>query len=193
MNKVRKLAMMLVVAALVLPPAGSVLAADTLQGTGAATPGIIDVAWTSGNTWTINGLTGNSLIDKNTTYYSNPLGDTTPPSATVVDGECLMSIDNTSNVITDVYADISDFTGGDAMQNSETGSAGVGEYGAYSYYSGMTYSSKVVAKTTGSSVLKSGLASNTDILVGYELTTQTDDFTSLDAMAFTYDISFVAN
>ena len=54
-------------------------------------------------TYTINSDTGgNSAMNINTTYYSNPLGGTTSPSATVVDGECDFTITNTSSITTDL-------------------------------------------------------------------------------------------
>lgn len=187
-KSVIRLSVVMVMICLAILPGTPALA---LQGSGSATPAIVDVSFTTGSTWTVNGITGSGKIFHDTTYYSNPQGDTASPSATVLDNECLIEVDNLSNVGTDVYADMSHCTGGDASQNSDTGSNGVGEFGAYAYYSGMTFTNKVVAKTTGSDVLKSGLAATTDIFIGFERTEQSDAFASQTPMTFTYDISFV--
>jgi len=145
------------------------------------------------STWTLNGITGNSKIAPDTIYYSNPLGDTTPPSATVVDGDCRFTITNTSSVAIDLTVNCSDFIGGDAMLNSGTGSNGVGEYGAYCWHSGMTYSSKVVVLTTGSGVMKDALAATTDIKWGAEIETQSDAWGSGDQMSATLNITATAD
>lgn len=192
MKKKFRILFTLCVALVVLALPGSpILAASSADGTVTATPAILDLSYTSGSTWTLNGITGSGKILNDTAYYANPLGDTTAPSATIVDGECLFDLDNASNVITSLYCDVSHFTGGDAMQNSDTGSNGVGEFGAYSWYSGMTYTGKVIAKTTGSSVLKSALAADTDIKAGIEIETQSDSFASVEQMTSTYTFYLV--
>lgn len=148
---------------------------------------------TAQNTWTINGITGSGKMANNTTYYSNPGGDTVAPSATVVDGECYFTTVNTSTIATDVTVNIPNFSGGDAMSNSNTGSNGATSFGAYSYYSGMTYSGKVIAKASGSDVLKDALAATTDIKWGIELKTQSNAWVSGSSMTSTMTISVVAN
>ncbi len=63
------------------------------------------------------------------------------------------------------------------MTNSDAGTNGAGVFGAYSWYDGMTYSSKVVAQTTGSDNLTDNLAANTDLNWGMEILTQTNAWT----------------
>lgn len=163
--------------ALVIVPVSAALATETDTVTVTATPSYL--AFTnSPNLWTINGITGNDVIDINTTYYSNPLGDTQSPSVTVADGECQFTISNTSTVITNVKVDISNFSSGsNPMTNSDAGTNGAGIFGAFTWYSGMTYSAKVIAKTTASSDLKANLDPITGLLWGMEILTQTDAWT----------------
>jgi hypothetical protein len=133
------------------------------------TPSYINIS-TATNTW----APGGSI---NTTYYSNPLGAKTAPSSTVADGECRFTTVNTSTVGIDVTVNIPDFTGGDAMTNSNTGSNGDGTFGAYSYCSGMTFADKVIAKASSSDPLISDQASTTDFKWGVQLTTQATNAT----------------
>ena len=66
--------------------AAPAMAATTAVVTVTGTPAYIAIT-ISPTTYTINSYTGgNSGMNINTTYYSNPLGGTTSPSATVVDG-----------------------------------------------------------------------------------------------------------
>lgn len=154
-----------------------------------ASPNYIAISNAGGN-WTINSLTGDSKVDPNTTYYSNPLGDTTAPSATVVDGECKWTITDTSSVRIDMKVTMTDFTGGDASTNSGTGSNGATSYGAYAWYSGMTYSNKKVVKTSGSDTLyTSGSAGAGDIKWGVEVKTQSNAWGSGDDMTATLTIT----
>lgn len=182
------LAMMLMVM-LVVP----VFALTSQDVTVTATPSFIGIANTPG-TWTVNEETGNSLLTIGTEYWSNPLGDTTTPSDPVVDDECRFAITNSSTVITDLTVNFIHFTGGDAMQNSGTGSGGVGTFGAYSYCTGMTYSTgKVVADNAGSSAMKEDLAAETNIKWGVSCDTQTDAWTSGDDMTSTVTITATAS
>lgn len=194
MNKInRKLIVSLVLAlVLILLPASGVLAATSAAVTVTATPGFIGIANSPG-TWTINGIIGSGVILKGTAYYANPLGDTTSPSATVVDGECQFTITNTSTIATDLAVNFADFTGGDAMTNSGDGTNTANTFGAWSYVSGMTYSGKVVAQATGSAVLKDALAATTDIKWGVEVLIKADDFTSATAMSSTITITATAD
>ena len=165
----------LAVALLVVPIAGALAATDTVTVT--ATPSFLGITNSPGN-WILNGITGDSVIESATTYYANPLGDTAAPSATVLAGECRFTITNTSSVPTYVVIDIGDFTGGsDPMTNSDAGTNGAGVFGAFSWYEGMTYSSKVIAQTTGSDNLTDNLAANTNLNWGMEVLTQTDAWT----------------
>jgi len=147
------------------------------------------IAITGTDSWTINGLTGDSKMDVNTTYYSNPLGDTTSPSATVVDGECKFTVTNaSSNVALDLTVNIGNFSGGDAMTNSNLGTNGANSFGAYTYYSGMTYTGKVIGKTTGSAALYSDWSGST-LKWGIELKTQSGAWTSGTAETSTATIT----
>lgn len=158
-----------------------------------ATPSYISIA-NAPSTWTVNEETGNSLILTSTEYWSNPLGDTSTPSDPVVDGECRFTITNSSTIITDLTVNFIHFTDGDAMQNSGTGDGGVGTFGAYSYCTGMTYSTgKVIADNAGSGVMKDALAATTNIKWGVSCDTQTDVWTSGDAMTSTITITATAD
>lgn len=166
-------------------------AATSQDVTVSATPNYIDIANTPA-TWDLNGITGDGTVDINTTYYSNPNGDTTPPSATVTDGECRFTITNSSGPNIDYTTVSGNFTGGDAdMVNSDNGGAAVNAYGGYSWYSGMTYSSKVLMKHTGSSALAEN-QSGASFKWGAEITTRTNAWTGSDASTMTMTISAAA-
>lgn len=185
---------MLAVALVIVPIAGALADTDTVTVT--ATPSFLGIS-NSPDNWTLNGLTGNSTIDIKTTYYSNPQGDTTAPSGTVLDNECYFTITNTSSVNTSVVIDIDDFAGGsDPMTNSDDGSNGATSFGAYSWYSGMTYpADRVIAKknATGSDNLISSLAAETDLKWGMEVLTQTDAWTGGTSSNSTITITVTAS
>ena len=184
------LSFLLAVVLVLLPVTGALAATDTVTVT--ATPSFVGIS-NSPSDWTLNSITGDSIIDSNITYYANPGGDTTAPSATVVDGECYFTLSNTSSEATNVSIDINDFTGGsDPMVNSNSGTNGAGTFGAYAWYSGMTYSSKVIAKTTNSDVLRSSLPANTDLKWGMEITTQSDAWTGGTSSTATITITVTA-
>lgn len=175
----RILTVLAIVSLLVTSQVMPVSAATYQDVTITATPSYISIT-IDDNTFTLNEETGDSTIDADTIYYSNPLGDTSSPSSPVVDGECHFSITNDSTVNIDLTVDMEDFSGGDAnMTNSETGSNGATSYGAYSYYSGLNpYSNKVIIKTngTGSDTLWSSSSPGDDIKIGFELETQSNAF-----------------
>ncbi len=172
---------------LVLMPITPALAETSQDVTVTATPSYIAIT-NAPSTWTINDLgTGSEnskgVIAVDTIYYANPINDaddTTPPSATVLDAECNFTITNTSTVITNITVTWGSFTGGGAdMTNSDTdGTNGATTYGAFSWFSGDTYSAKVVIKSTGSSVGKANLAATTNIKWGVEIETRTNAWTS---------------
>lgn len=153
------------------------------------------IAITSAPTaWTLNGITGTSVILVDTTYYANLLGDTTVPSSTVVDAECRFTITNTSSVAIDITVTWGSFTGGGAdMTNSDDGSNGATNFGAYSWFSGDTYSGKVVIKSSGSAVGKDALAATTDIKWGAEILTRTDVWTSGSSSTSTLTVTATAD
>lgn len=186
---------------LALVPAAGVLAATSQDVTVTATPLYLSIT-NSPNTWTINGLGGGTesgKIQPNITYYSNPVtdgDDTTPPSATVNATECYFTVSNASGAETcDLTVIWSDFTGGDAnMANSDNGSNGATYYGAYCWYEGMTYSNKVVVKSSGSDKMYTvGLAAGNDLDWGVEILTRTDEWTGNSASTSTLTITATAH
>lgn len=172
--------------ALVIVPASGVLALTSQDVDITATPGFISIANTP-TAWVINDVAdaGGKTIAVNTTYYSNPLGDTTSPSATVLDGECRFSVTNTSSIVTNIVVNFPDHTGGDASTNGNTGSAGATTFGAYGYVSGELFSAKVVLQNTGSANLISSLAAATGFSWGIEYSSQTNAWTSGTSMTST--------
>jgi hypothetical protein len=163
-----------------------------------ATPAFIGIAIAQ-STWTINGIDGSGLVTNNTTYYSNATGasgDVTPPSATVVDGECYFTIVNTSTIATDITANMADFTGGDASTNINTGYAnnGANTYGASTYISGAAWTAgAVILKSSASSAMKSDLGATTDLLFGVALKTQSGVWASPTAMSSTITVTATAH
>lgn len=192
-NKLKRLVLAIglvavLIAALVVP-----VAADTSQDvTVTGTPAFIAITNAPG-TWDINDIVGvgnKGFIAVDTVYYSNPLGDCTIPSDPVVDGECRFTVTNTSTVPTDLTVNFPDHTGGDASTNSDLGTNDVGKFGAYSYCTGMTYSTgKVIAKVTGSDPMKEDLAATTPIQWGLTYESQSDAWTGGTAMASTVTIT----
>ena len=174
--------------ALLLPTTTPVVAEDI---TVTASPSYIEFG-SSPTSWTLNDLTGSGLIDEDTVYYSNPLGDTTPPSATVVDGECYFTWANNSSVNITITVNCGHFTGGDAdMTNSGTGSNGATSYGAYAWYSGMTYANKVVVASSGSAALYNTTTPGEDRKWGAEIETRTDSWAGTSASNTTMTITAV--
>ena len=195
--KRRILVGILVAVSLVISMVGPVFAAaDTYQDiTVTATPAFIAIECAP-LTWAPNdivgdGVTPKGFISPDTVYHSNPLGDELSPSDPVVDGECRFTITNTSTVATNLTVNFPDHTGGDASTNSDTdGSNGATTFGAFSYCSGMTYSTgKVVALTTGSGFMKEALAASTGILWGLTYESQTTAWASGTAMVSTVVIT----
>jgi hypothetical protein len=192
MNKIRKwirvgLLGIVIVMALAGVLAMPVMATDVTVN---ATPSFISFS-SAPTDWVINGITGSGLIDENTTYYSNPLGDTTAPAgANVVDGECYFTWTNDSTVDIDVTVNCGSFTGGDAdMTNGNSGSNGASTYGAYSWYSGLAYANKVIVKSSGSSVLYTTSSPGEDKKWGAEIKTRTDTWTGSDTSSATMTIT----
>ena len=182
---------------LTLMPVTPALAATSQDVTVTGTPAFIAIA-NDPATWAPNDIVGDGVTTKgfiapDSVYYATvtPILDNVAPSDPVVDGECRFTITNTSTVPIDLTVNFPDFTGGDAMTNTDTdGSNGAGTFGAFSYCTGMTYSTgKVVAKTTGSAVMKEDLAATTDIKWGLTLETQSDAWTSGTAMESTVVIT----
>lgn len=159
-----------------------------------ATPTFISISITQ-NTWTINGIDGDSKVDKNTTYYSNAdgaSGDVTAPSATVLAVECYFEVTNTSNVITDLTANLPAFTGGDAMDNIDTGYAtnDADSFGASTYIEGATWpTGHVILKAATSAAMKEDLAATTAQKFGVAIKMPSGDWTSGSAMTGTITVT----
>lgn len=191
------ISIVLAVAMVIIPVSGA-FAALSQNVSVTATPSFVSIANTPG-TWTINGIDGNGVIAENTTYYSNPAGsdDTTPPSATVVDGECQFTVTNTSSVNVAIVINFPNHSNGDASTNGDTGSAGITTFGAYSYtsYAGFnTYSSdKEIAKTTGSTALLTTASAGDNFLWGLAYSSQTQTWTSGTGMTSTVVITATAS
>ena len=176
--------------AIVMPAMAATSAPITIS----ATPAYIAMT-VDHDTWTLNGLTGAGTIVENTTYFSNPLGDTAVPSDPVVDAECYFGLTNTSTVTTDVFANMANFTGGSAtMTNSNDGSNGATTFGSYSYCTGMTYSSgKVICKSSGSAATKTSLAPTTNIKLGFMIKTRTNAWAGGTASTSVVTVSLAAH
>jgi len=175
----------LVALALVVVPAAGVFAATSADVEITATPAFISISNAPG-TWTINGISGSGVIEPDTLYYSNPLGDTTSPTVGgAVDGECRFTITNTSTVAIDLTVVFPHHIGGDASTNSDTGLNGTDSFGAKTYFTGQASGAWVIAKNSGSSVGKDGLAATTNIKWGLIYESQSDAWTSGTAMTNT--------
>lgn len=177
---------------LALIPATGALAATTQDVTVTAQPAFVSIANTP-TTWTINGIGGGSArIAPSTTYYSNPSGNTTAPSATVVDGECLFAVTNTSSVATNIVVNFPNHSGGDASTNGN-GTAGANAFAAFGYVSGQLLSSKVTLQAAGSANLISSLAATTDFKWGIQYNSQTGAWTSGTSMTSTVTMTATAS
>lgn len=172
-----------------------VSAATTAVVTVTAAPAFIAIT-IAPTTYTINSdNSGSGKVAPSTTYYSNPLGGTTAPSATVDDSECDFTVTNTSTIVTDLTGNMSDFASGDAMANVNGATPGANSYSAYAYYSGETFSAKVLLKSSGSATgnFKSSLGATTNLKVGFQLSTQTGAWASGTSMTSTLTITATAH
>ena len=176
---IKRLVVSLVLAlALAVVPATAAIAATSDTVTVTAVPSYVGIS-NAPNTWTINGITGSGVIATSTTYYSNPLGDTTAPAATVADADCRFTVTNSSTIPITLTVNFGNFSGGNAMTNSDLGTAGATTFGAYAWASGVTYATgKVIAKTAASSAMKTSLAALTNIKWGLTISTSTDAWTT---------------
>lgn len=193
---VRILAALSLVLLLTLGLASPTLAATTAVVTVTGTPAYIAIT-IAPTTYTLNSdNSGSSVIAINTTYYSNPLGGTTSPSATVVDGECDFTITNTASIATDLTGNMADGSGGsNPMTNVNGATPGAASYSAYAYYSGETFASKVLLKSSGSTLgnFKSNLGATTNLKVGFQFATQTGAWTGGTGSTYTLTITSTAH
>jgi hypothetical protein len=178
----------LIALALVVIPVGTAFASSTADVTITATPAYVSLSLGAVTTWPINGITGDGKIRKSTTYYANPLGDTTAPTNPVVDGDCRFTFTNDGNVPIDIVCDFADFASGDAMTNSNGGytSNGPNAFGASGYESGAAWpGGAVIFQSSGSATFISNLAASGTKMWGVALLTQSGDFTSDTQMTST--------
>lgn len=183
----RKLIISVVMAVLLVGLLSSIASATDVTIT--ATPSYLSFS-SAPTTWTLNGITGGGYIDVDTIYYANPLGDTSAPSSTVTDAQCQFTWTNGSTVDIDIFVNCGSFTGGDAtMTNSGTGANGATAYGAYSWYSGMTYANKVIVKSSASDPLYTTVTPGEDKKWGAEIETRTDAWTGGGASTATMTIT----
>ena len=188
LRRVRYFVGLLIVVVLAILPATPVMAATSATVYVNATPYFMSFT-IAPNNWGVN-ATGTNVITPATIYYSNPLDEMTVPSDPIVDGECWFTITNTSTVATTITINWANFTGGDAMANSDDGAGGVGTFGGRSYFSGKNYSTQnVTAKSAASDAAYSNLGATTNILFGLTLDTQTDVWTSPDATTSTVTVT----
>jgi len=186
--------LIVLIALVVLLVPSTAFAATSATVTVTATPSFISITIAQ-STWTINGIDGSGKIAPNTTYYSNATGatgDVTPPSATVVDGECYFMVDNTSSVVTDLTTNMIHFTGGDAMQNIDTGytTNGANAFGASTYISGAAWpGGAVILKNAASAAMKVDLAATTDLYFGVAIKTQSGAWSSGSNMTSTITVT----
>jgi hypothetical protein len=157
----------------------------------------------SPDTWAPNDIVGDGVTPKgsvapDTIYYANPYGDNVSPAVeqdsegadTVIDGECQFTITNGSSVATNVTINFPDHSGGDASTNSNLGTNDTTKFGAYSYFSGATFSTgKVIAEASGSAVAKSNLGATTNILFGLMYETQSNAWASASNMSSTVNVA----
>jgi hypothetical protein len=177
--------------ALALIPVSNAFALTSQDVNVTATPAFISISNAPG-TWTINGITGSGVIAPNTTYYSNPLGDTVSPTVGgVVDGECRFTITNTSTVAIDLTVTFPDHANGDASTNSNLGTNDTTKFGAKSYFTGQLSGAWVIAKngTPVSGFGYTNLAATTNIKWGLMYISQSNAWTSGTAMTSTVNIT----
>jgi hypothetical protein len=198
MKRFRTLLSILLALVMVLAFAVPSLAATTASISVSATPSFVGISIAQ-NTWSINGIDGSGKIAPNTTYYSNATGatgDVTAPNNPVVDGDCYFVVANTSTIITDITANMSDFASGDAMTNVNTGYAnnGANTYGASTYTTGAAWPAEaVILKSSASAAIKASVAATTDLYFGVAIKTQSGAWTSATAMTSSIVVTSVAH
>lgn len=198
----RILVAILLALVLVLPTSIPVLADDYDEIEVTVTPAFMAISNAPSN-WAPNDIVGDGVTPKGTiapdrTYYSNPYGDAVSPAVeqdgegadTVINGECRFTITNTSSVPINLTVNFPNHSGGDASTNSNLGTNDTTKFGAYSYCSGITYSTgKVIAKASGSDPMKTNLTALTNLLWGLEYESQSNTWTSGTAMESTVVIT----
>jgi hypothetical protein len=174
---------------LMIPVSVALAAEDTAQVTVTAVPSYVSISINPGS-WTINGISGSGVLEIDTIYYSKDSGsETTAFGDPVVAGNCEHAITNDSTVNITLKADMSNFTGGDAMTNGG-GSNGASAFAAWVCESGANWSSdQVVMNTSGSSVFWTSSSAGDDISVAFAVETQTGAWSSGDSMSSTITLT----
>ena len=173
----------------IILPDSKVEAASSANITISATPGYLAMNLTN-TTWTVNGLTGDSIMRASHTYLSNPLGDQGNPGVTVNDTSCRFTLGNPGNVNMSTTIIWSHFTGtGTPMLNSDNGVADANHFGGWSYWSGMTYAGKVIAKTSNSSTAYADLGPNFTEHFGFRIDVQTGSFSASSVLSSQVKVS----
>ena len=186
----RKILISLVLAVLLVALVSSMASATDIVVT--ATPSYISFS-SSSTQWDLNDLIdGDGLVEVDTIYYANPLGDEDEPSATVLTTECLWNWTNASTVNIHVYVDCSAFVDGDAnMTPSADGENGENICGCYSWVAGELYSAKQVMQTSGSAAVYTTTTPGDDRYWGAQIETRTNDWTGNTPSTATISITIV--
>jgi hypothetical protein len=170
-----------------------VAAATTATVTVTAVPSYVAIS-DNVSTWTLNGLQGSGVLAVDTFYYSKATGpDTTVFTSNIQTAECRDEITNTSTVNINLKADISNFIGGVAMNNSDDGSNTSATFGAYVCESGVDWATAVVMKTTGSDTFWTSSSAGDDIHLAFGVETQTDAWTDGASKEATITITATAS
>lgn len=186
------ISIVLAVALVMIPVSGAFAAPDdTVSVT--AQPGYMSISNTPNN-WVINDVDLNTgkYINVDTLYYSNPLGDETPPANPVVNGDCLFAVTNTSGINVDIIVNFPDPASGEST-NSDAATNGATTFAAHSYTSYATFNAwpadKQIAKTTNSTALLTTTVAGDEFWWGLEYESQVNAWTGGTAMVSTVTIT----
>jgi len=179
----------LAVALLIVPVSGALAAEDTATVNVTAVPSYVSITILP-TAWTINGITGSGVLEIDTIYYSKDSGsETTIFGEPVVAGNCEHALTNTSTVNVTLKADMSHFTGGDAMQNGN-GTNGTSDFAAWVCASGVNWSTGTqIMNTSGSTVFWTSSTAGDDISVAFAVETQDGAWDSGDTMSSTITLT----
>lgn len=185
--------------ALVLIPVGNAFAASSVDVSVYATPMVLSLT-VAPTDWYINGVGpsgptyvpfGDNKTRPDTTYFSNPLGDNLTPDAygNVADNETHFMFINSSGVPIDISCRMSDFVGGDLMQNGGGGWNATptdNVFGASGYVFNTTWPTAAVNfPATSDNTLVTNLLDSDNITWGVALLTQQDAFNVAGTMTST--------
>jgi len=176
----------IVAMALVIIPVSVALAADdTATVTVTAVPSYVSITILP-TSWTLNNVDGDGtgVLEIDTIYYSNTVGDTTIFSDPVTIAEAWHALTNDSTVDITLKADMANFAGGDAMTNAGDGFNAANVYAAWVCASGVNWSAETqIMKITGSTVFWTSSSPGDDIDVAFAVETQSGAWGSGDSMS----------